>query len=149
MDKNLECILCSATKEYTIKKIIALLKKSVEQFDDYSDSLIKSVNDIYYENEYINKVEEAEVDNPLHEKLPELESILISLKDSTNKEDITDTLKKAYTEFSCCNICVIKYPDYLNVDELKKNLKSIILSSCNDEKKANDIVNNWMNFLLR
>ncbi|WP_338597271.1 hypothetical protein [Clostridium baratii] len=91
MDKHLECILCNATKEYTMKKIIALLKKSVEQFDDYSDSLIKSANDIYYENEYIDKVEEAEVDNPLHEKLPELESILLSLKDSTNKEDITNT----------------------------------------------------------
>ena len=27
MDKHLECILCNATKEYTMKKIIALLKK--------------------------------------------------------------------------------------------------------------------------
>lgn len=149
MNKNLECMLCSATKEYTIKKIFALLKKSAEQFDDYSNSLIESKNDIYYENEYIDRVEEAEVDNPLHEKLPEFESILLSLKDSTNKEDIANTLKKAYTDFSCCHLCVDKYPDYLNVDELKKNLKSIILNNCDANNNADFIVDDWMNFLLR
>ncbi|MEG2868978.1 MAG: hypothetical protein RR894_14655 [Terrisporobacter sp.] len=148
MEKNFECILCKATKEYTVKKIVCLLKKAEKQFDDYSYSLSSSITGTDYENEYIDEIEEASVDNPLHDKLVDLEEILKNLNASTDKATINLNLKRAYEEFSngLCNKCV----DYLNRAALKENLKTIILNNgCTDSNEAETIVTNWINNLVK
>ena len=148
MEKNFDCILCKATKEYTVKKIACLLKKAEKQFDDYTSSLVDSINGTMYENEYIDEVEEASVDNPLHGKLGDLEAILSDLRDNSDTNSVKTVLNRAYEEFSngTCN----KSVDYLAKTELGKKLKTIILNNgCTDSNEAETIVANWINSLVK
>lgn len=99
MEDNLNRILCKITKEYTVRRMKALLQKAKMQYKDYTDTLIDAEKEDY-ENELINEVEEANVDNPLHDKLDDLEDILKSLVNNCKEENIEINLQHAYKEFS-------------------------------------------------
>lgn len=147
MEDNLNKILCKITKEYTVRRMKALLQKAKMQYKDYTNTLIDAEKE-GYENELINEVEEANVDNPLHDKLDDLEDILKSLVNDCKEENIEINLQYAYKEFSngFCN----KYVDYLNREKLREELiKAILGFEYQDKDMMNKIVEEWINNLMK
>lgn len=147
MGENLNKILCKTTKKYTVRRMKALLQKAKMQYKDYTNTLIDAEKEDY-ENELINEVEEANVDNPLHDKLDDLEDILKGLVNDCKEENIEINLQRAYKEFSngFCNKCV----DYLDREKLREELiQSILGFECQDKDMMNKIVEEWINNLMR
>lgn len=146
MENDLKNVLINVTKDHTVLKIKNLLERAKMQYKDYTNELVEAEKKDY-EYEVINEVEEANADNPLHDKLDDLEEILESLIDSSNGDDIEKTLKRAYKEFSngFCNKCV----DYLNREELKEKLiKSTLEFQYDNKDTMNKIVQEWINNLI-
>lgn len=147
MGDNLENILIRVTKEHTVLKMKALLEKAKMQYKDYTNLLIEAEKEDY-ENEFINEVEEANVDNPLHDKLDDLEDILKSLINDCKEDNIKMNLQRAYKEFSngFCNECV----DYLDREKLREELiRSISKSEYQNKDMMNKIVQEWINNLMK
>lgn len=147
MGDNLENILIRVTKEHTVLKMKALLEKAKMQYKDYTNLLIEAEKEDY-ENEFINEVEEANVDNPLHDKLDDLEDILKSLINDSKEDNIKMNLQRAYKEFSngFCNECV----DYLDREKLREELiRSISKSEYQNKDMMNKIVQEWINNLMK
>lgn len=147
MEDNLENILIRVTKEHTVLKMKALLEKAKMQYKDYTNLLIEAEKEDY-ENEFINEVEEANVDNPLHDKLEDLEDILEKLINGYKEDNIKMNLQRAYKEFSngFCNECV----DYLDREKLREELiKSISKFEYHNKDMMNKIVQEWINNLMK
>lgn len=147
MENKLNEVLCKTTKEYTVIRMKALLQKAKMQYKDYTNILIDAEKE-NYESELINEIEEANVDNPLHDKLNDLEDILKSLISDCKEESLEINLQRAYKEFSngFCNKCV----DYLNREKLKEELiKSISGFEFQDKDMMNKIVEEWINNLMK
>lgn len=121
MDQKTQEILLKVTKEHTASRLIAILRKAMKEEDNYTTSLLTITDMDNYENEYINEVEEADLDNPLVSKLEDIEEILHSLFKGSNP---LPALQRAFKEFSngSCNKC----KDYLDLDTLKVTLKKVL-----------------------
>ncbi len=147
MEHNLENIFMRVTKEHTVLKMKALLEKAKMQYKDYTKSLIEAEKEDY-ENEFINEVEEANIDNPLHDKLDDLEDILESLINDSKEDNIKVNLQRAYREFSngFCNQCI----DYLDREKLREELiKSILKFKYQNKDMMNKLVQEWINNLMK
>ncbi|XTR38185.1 hypothetical protein ACQQ2T_02070 [Paraclostridium tenue] len=66
--RELEEQLCNFTIEYTIIRLKKLITKASEEERHFDENLIKDLKEITFSYNYINEVEELELDFPLHNK---------------------------------------------------------------------------------
>lgn len=133
---DLEEQLCNFTIDYTAIQLQKLIKKAVEDEKDFDENLLNDLREVTFSYNYINEVEELEVDFPLHNKKQDLGEFLNKLKTSKNlnqKEYYLGDLYNAYSNF--CDKCSNVY-DYLNHEELKKYLLSRVLDFNNIDNSS-------------
>ena len=83
-NKNLERQLCDFTIEYTCNQLKSLIKQASENDKDFDDNLLKDLQQITFAYDYIDEVEELEVDFPLHNKKQDFLDALDKIKSSKN-----------------------------------------------------------------
>lgn len=72
---DLEEQLCNFTIDYTAIQLQKLIKKAVEDEKDFDENLLNDLREVTFSYNYINEVEELEVDFPLHNKKQDLGGI--------------------------------------------------------------------------
>ncbi|GAA0104680.1 hypothetical protein UT300013_13030 [Paraclostridium sordellii] len=152
-NKDLERQLCDFTIEYTCNQLKILIKQASENEKDFDDNLLKNLQQITFAYDYIDEVEELEVDFPLHNKKQDFLDALDKIKSSKNiiqKECYLGHLYNTYSNY--CDKCGHVY-DYLKRNNLCKYLLTEItkfynVSNPSDEyNKLKSIVGIWITTL--
>ncbi|WP_270646581.1 hypothetical protein [Paeniclostridium hominis] len=151
--RELEEQLCNFTIEYTIIRLKKLITKASEEERHFDENLIKDLKEITFSYNYINEVEELELDFPLHNKKQYLTEFLNKIKYSKNLTQKERYLAQVYDAYSnYCDKCGSRY-DYLNHEELRKYLLTKILSFDNIDNSSvisneiSSVVNVWISTL--
>ncbi|MGL5244325.1 MAG: hypothetical protein ACRC7R_03975 [Sarcina sp.] len=128
--QELEELLCKYTIDYTCDRLRNLINKSECQSKDFNSDLLKADESTdVFQYEYIDEVEELERDFPLHNKSEDFKRLLNKLSMATSTKEVECYLGETYNTYSnFCSDCG-KIFDYLNVDKLKKYIKTEILNS--------------------
>ena len=151
--RELEEQLCNFTIEYTIIQLKKLITTAHEEEKYFDENLIKDLKEISFSYDYIDEVEELEVDFPLHNKKQDLTEFLNKIKDSKDLNQKEHYLTQIYNTYSnYCDKCGNKY-DYLNHDELRKYLLTKILYFDNIDNSSvisseiSSVINAWISTL--
>ena len=133
---ELEEQLCNFTIEYTSIQLQNLIKKAIEDEKDFYENLVTDLKEITFAYNFIDEVEELEVDFPLHNKKHDLVEFLNKIKTSKNLNQKEYYLGQIYNTYSnYCDKCGNVY-DYLNHEDLKKYLLNRILDFNNIENSS-------------
>lgn len=142
-NNTIEEQLCNLTTEYTCLQLKNLIREATDNERDFDENLLKDLKEITFAYNYIDEVEELEVDFPLHNKKEDLLTHLDKIRNSKNLIEKECYLGQIYNTYSnYCNKC--NYIDYLKRNDLKEFLLNNI--SIKDEN-IKTIIDIWISTL--